>query len=228
MTLKKRMPKNQEEHHENTKSIDYFKKSSLSFLKQDCISLFGKEKGERIYKNSTELLEELLVSADFRNSKTVEKHMRINILPSIAFYRAMQANNIENEKAYHYLYDALQKSAQKVSDMFSLFKVIPCFFSFFRWVTKKKMASGFSKEVDTVWKRDDNEEISLEFHSCVYMEILTQYNCPELCKAHCDGDSPSMKGLEPKVIFARAQGQTIGHGAEYCEFRYLNGRKAQS
>jgi hypothetical protein len=212
----------------NTKPIDHFKKSSISFLKQDCISLFGKEMGERIYKNSTELLEELLASADFRNSKTVEKHMRVNIMPGIAFYRAMLANKIEKEQAYQYVYDAFQKAAQKISDMFSLFKVIPCFFSFFRWVTKKKMASGFSKEVDTVWKCDNDDEISLEFYSCVYMEILTQYNCPELCKVHCDADSPSMKGLEPKVYFVRAQGQTIGHGADYCEFRYLNGRKVQS
>jgi hypothetical protein len=87
------------------------------------------------------------------------------------------------------------------------------------------MASGFSKEVDTVRKRDDNEEISLEFHSCIYMEILTQYKSSELCKAHCDTDITAMKGLEPKVVFARTQGQTIGHGGDYCEFRYLNGRK---
>jgi hypothetical protein len=64
--------------------------------------------GESIYKNSTELLEELLASADFRNSKTVEKHMRMNIMPSIAFYRAMLAYKIEKEKAYQYLYYALQ------------------------------------------------------------------------------------------------------------------------
>ncbi len=42
----------------------------------------------------------------------------------------------------------------------------------------------------------------------------------------CDTDKTTFKGMEPKVVFARTQ--TIGEGADYCNFRYLNGMKEKN
>jgi hypothetical protein len=199
----------------------------LPFLKKDCIALFGEEKGLNIYNDSSETLTKLLESADFRGSKPVEKHMRINILPGIAFYKAMQENGIEKEKAYQVFHDEIQKSVEKANGAFRILKMIPGFIAVFKWRAKKMMASDASKDLwDMVRKRDDKEELSFDIHRCVYVEILTQYGCPELCKAHCDADITSMRGLEPQVIFTRTQ--TIGYGAKYCDFRYLIGKKIKA
>lgn len=50
------------------------------------------------------------------------------ILPEIAFYRSMQKNGIEKEKAYLFLHKELQKTAKKASNRIGLFKILPFFF----------------------------------------------------------------------------------------------------
>jgi hypothetical protein len=70
----------------------------------------------------------LIKNADFRNNKVIERHLCYYILPEIAFYRAMQKNGIEKEKAYLFLYNELQKPAKKSSRIIGIFKILPFFF----------------------------------------------------------------------------------------------------
>ncbi len=203
--------------------MDHLKKSKLSFIKKDCITQFGAAEGTKIYNDTSEMLTELLGDADFRNSKAVEMHMRKFILPEIAFYRAMQKNGIGKEKAYRFLDDEIQKRARKSSRLFATFSHLPWFFPIVKWVIKKAMAYGFPKEGwKTEWKEDNRNELAMNMHSCLYMETFTKYGCPELCKASCDSDVTTFRGMEPKVLFVRTQ--TISGGADYCNFRYLNGK----
>jgi hypothetical protein len=204
--------------------MDNLKKSNLSFIKTDCIKRFGLEKGTQIYADTSFITTELLVDIDFRKSKAVERHLRRFIIPEIAFYRAMHNNGIEKEEAYQFLHDEIQKPAQKASDMFGAFKFLPFFFPIAKWIIKKVMAVSFPKEGwNTEWKVDNKNELSMNIHSCLYMETFAKYACPELCKANCDTDVTSFKGMEPKIIFKRTQ--TIGSGADYCNFRYLNRKR---
>jgi len=203
--------------------MDHLKKSKLSFIKKDCITQFGAAEGTKIYKDASEMLTELLGDADFRNSKAVEMHMRKFILPEIAFYRVLQKNGIGKEKAYRFLDDEIQKRAQRSSKQFGTFSRLPWFFPILKWVIKKAMAIGFPKEGwKTEWKEDNGNELAMNMHSCLYMETFTKYGCPELCKASCDSDVTTFRGMEPKVLFVRTQ--TISGGADYCNFRYLNGK----
>jgi hypothetical protein len=203
--------------------MDHLKKSKLSFIKKDCITQFGAAEGTKIYNDTSEMLTELLGDADFRNSKAVEMHMRKFILPEIAFYRVLQKNGIGKEKAYRFLDDEIQKRAQRSSKLFGAFSRLPWFFTIVKWVIKKAMAYGFPKEGwKTEWKKDNGNELAMNMHSCLYMETFTKYGCPELCKASCDSDVTTFRGMEPKVLFVRTQ--TISEGADYCNFRYLNGK----
>jgi len=204
--------------------MDHLKKSHLSFIKKDCIAQFGLAAGTKIYYDAFVIMTELLEDADFRNSKAVEKHMRGFILPEIAYYRALQKNEIGKEKAYQFLDDEIQKRAQKSSRVFGAFKRLPWFFSIVKLVIKKAMAYGFPKEGwNTEWKVDNNNELAMNMHSCLYMETFTKYGCPELCIASCDSDVTTFRGMEPKVVFLRTQ--TLSKGADYCNFRYMNGKR---
>jgi L-2-amino-thiazoline-4-carboxylic acid hydrolase len=199
-------------------------KSLLSFIKKDCIVEFGNEKGMKIYIDTSVMLTELLENADFRNSKAVEKHMRYCILPEIAFYRAMQKNGIEKEKAYLFLYKELQKPAIKSSRIIGMFKTIPFFFLIAKWILKKSMAYYFPKEGwQTEWKTDNKKELAMDIHRCLYLETFIAYNCPEICKATCDTDITTYGCLAPKVIFVRTK--TLAEGGDCCDFRFLNGTK---
>jgi len=203
--------------------MDHLKKSHLSFIKKDCIAQFGLAAGTKIYYDAFAIMTALLKDADFRNCKAVEKHMRGFILPEIAYYRALQKNEIGKEKACQFLYDEIQKRAHKSSKVFGAFKGLPWFFSIVKWSIKKAIAYGFPKEGwNTEWKADNKNELALNMHSCLYMETFTKYGCPELCIASCDSDVTTFRGMEPKVVFIRTQ--TISKGADYCNFRYLNGK----
>jgi hypothetical protein len=202
--------------------MDNLKKSSLSFLKKECLIEFGLENGTKIVNDSSVLLNELIEKADFRNNKAVEMHLRKFILPEVAFYLSMQKNSIEKERAYKYLYNEIQKPALKVSKQIGIFKKLTGFYSIAIWVIKKIMALGFPKEGWKVeWIKNDKTELAMNIHSCLYMELFSHYGCPELCKANCDSDFTTYKGLEPKVFFERTQ--TISTGADFCNFRFLNG-----
>lgn len=204
--------------------MDHLNRSNSLFIKKkDCIAQFGLTEGTKIYYDAFVILTGLLEDTDFRKSKAVEKHMRKFILPEIALYRAMQKKGIGKENAYHFLDDQIQKRAQKSSKLFGRFKRLPWFFSIVKWVIKKAIAYGFPKEGwNTEWKADNNNELAMNMHSCLYMETFTKYGCPELCKASCDSDVTTFCGMEPKVFFVRTQ--TISAGADYCNFRYLNGQ----
>ncbi len=203
--------------------MDHLKRSKLSFIKNDCITQFGATEGIKISNDASEMLTELLEDAGFRNSKAVEMHMRQFIFPEIAFYRAMQKNGIGKEEACRFLDDEIQKRAQRSSKRFRTFSRLPWFFPIVKWVIKKAMAYGFPKEGwKTEWKEDNENELAMNMHSCLYMEIFTQYGCPELCKANCESDVTIFRGMEPKVLFVRTQ--TISGGADFCNFRYLNGK----
>jgi hypothetical protein len=204
--------------------MDYFKKSSLPDLAKACAAEFGGDKGGAIFRDSSDHLAQSLKSADFRKSREVEKHMRVNILPGIAFYQAMLKNGIGKEKAYRVFHDELQKSSKKMSDVFKVLKFIPGFQSLMRRLSKKMATSPSAKDLwDLEIKRDTKEEFSYDITRCVYTEILSDYDCPELCKAFCDTDITSMKGLEPDITLVRTQ--TLGYGGSCCDNRYLMGKK---
>lgn len=197
------------------------KRSSLSFLRNECLIEFGVEKGTKIVNEAAVILNELIDNADFRNNKAVEIHLRKFILPEVAFYVSMQNNAIEKERAYQYLYQEIQKPALKLSRQIGIFKILPGFYFIAKWVIKKMMLLGFPKEGWSVeWTKNDKTELAMNIHSCLYMESFLHYGCPELCKANCDSDFTTYKGLEPKVLFKRTQ--TISSGSEFCNFRFLN------
>ncbi len=199
-------------------------KSILSFIKKDCIVEFGHDKGVKIFSDTSSMLTGLIESADFRNSKVIEKHLRYFILPEIAFYRAMQINGIEKENAFRFLHSELQKPAKQSSRILGMFKILPYFFFIVKWIIKKSMAKVYPKTGwTTEWKEDNKKEFAMNIHSCLYLETFTNYGCPEICKASCDTDTATYGGLAPKVIFLRTN--TLAEGGDCCNFRFLNGAK---
>lgn len=199
-------------------------RSILSFVKMDCVEEFAREKGIKIYTDTSVMLRELLKTADFRNSKAVEKHMRYFILPEIAFYRSMQQNGIEKENAFRFLHHELQKPAIKSKRIIGIFKILPYFFFIVKWIVKKTMAKDFPKAGwQTEWKEDNKKELAMNIHSCLYLETFKAYGCPEICKATCDTDITTYRGLAPKVNFVRTK--TLAEGGDCCDFRFFKGSK---
>ena len=67
---------------------------------------------------------------------------------------------------------------------------------------KKHVDEGVKKEKSNYrcrefpkWVRSDNKEIHMNFKRCIYLDLTTQYGCPELCTAFCKNDPVTLAAV---------------------------------
>ena len=64
----------------------------------------------------------------------------------------------------------------------------------------------------------DDQTYAFNIHQCFYLDILNYYGAPELTPAFCKLDDYLMMAMPESIQWGRTQ--TIGMGAEYCNFRW--------
>ena len=75
----------------------------------------------------------------------------------------------------------------------------------------------------TQWVKLDQDEIHMNFHSCIYADLTAHYGCPELGTVFCKNDLVIFEGYGPKIRFWR--NSTLAEGADCCDFHFLPARK---
>lgn len=202
--------------------MDY-KNTFLPSLREDCINEFGQEKGMQIYSRACDMFTSMLAKADFRGSKIIEIHVVKNILPITAYYLTLQAFGYSKEEAYNLTLKETQKTALIQKRKNESLSRLPFMFQIF-----KLFAKGIVKKVypaegwETEWVKIDNEEIHLNFKSCIYLELTTEHGCPELCSVFCENDVVTFAGYEPKIHFTRSG--TLAKGNSCCDFHFTRGK----
>jgi hypothetical protein len=72
------------------------------------------------------------------------------------------------------------------------------------------------------WEYDviEENEVTLAFniHNCFYLKVLTYYQAPELTPVFCKLDDYLMGAMPDSLRWGRTQ--TIGMGADFCNFRW--------
>lgn len=208
---------------ENRGTIMNYKNTRFAFLYDDCISEFGQEAGTKIYNQACARLASMLENADYRNRASIKKHIVTNIFPVIAYYLALQDQGYSKEEAYALTLNVTKKMANLLKSKNEALAKLPfaykLFKSFSKYVIKKEYPiEGWMIE----WVRFDNEEIHINFKSCIYMELSTHFGCPELCTVFCKNDTVTFSGFEPKIHFMRSG--TIAEGAACCDFHFIRGK----
>ena len=89
-----------------------FKQTELYFLETDCSEKFGAEKGARIFELAKEIYRSLCEKADFKGSKAVEKHMKTNLFPTMAYYKALRKSGYAEGAAIELVKQETAKSAE--------------------------------------------------------------------------------------------------------------------
>ena len=85
--------------------------TTLSFLEVDCIQQFGKEKGNLIFEQVEKIFQELLNNADYRNNAAIQNHLQAKLFPTLAYYKTLRENGINQDEALEYVRKETHKAA---------------------------------------------------------------------------------------------------------------------
>jgi hypothetical protein len=77
--------------------------TKLFFLKEDIFKEFGIEEGEKLYQNVEKIYNELISSANYRESEAIKHHLITNLFPTMAYYKALLDNGYNIDTALSYV-----------------------------------------------------------------------------------------------------------------------------
>lgn len=207
---------------ERLKFMDY-KSTYFAFLQEDCIREFGQYDGTKIYNQACECLTSMLKNADYRNNKGIKEHIVKSMFPIIAYYLTLKERGYSKEDAYDLTLKVSQKMAFILKAKNETLAKLPFAYKIFKFFSKIVMKKEYPVEGwITEWVKFNNDEIHINFKSCLYVELTTQYGCPELCTVFCKNDTVTFSGFEPKIHFIR--NGTIAEGASCCDFHFIHGK----
>ena len=190
------------------------------FFEKMCLEQFGNELGEKIIETSNNLYEILVNNADDRGSKAIRKvHIEDNMMPTIAYYKTLIQNGYDKKEAYDYTLRMTQLASREKAEKNKKIGNMKSGFTFFKPAYQEEVKNiypevGWKKE----WIEFNDEEISVNFNSCIYHEIAKEQGCEEMCTIFCQNDDTAFEGYAPSIIFKREG--TIAQGNEFCDFHF--------
>jgi hypothetical protein len=201
-----------------------FKTTCLPELYKSLTEAYGCEKGCRIFNTAEKILDFELAAADDRGNKMIGKHLRRNILPGYACYRAMLDFGISNIEAVGFVKGELCKNAVRMARFSKRMSSIKHIFALFRPVMKAVLSYGYPKKGWTMTFLENNKErFRFDITSCLYCEELRKRGAPELCPAFCYTDVVSYAPLAPAVLFKRQN--TLAQTGVKCDFCFERGQR---
>ena len=194
--------------------------SKFYFFEEMCVEKFGENNGRNIICISDKILNELLAIVDDKGNDAVKQHYEKNMIPTIAYYKALIEAGYSPKEAYDFVLFMTQRAASEEADKNKNLGNMKFGFTLFRLFFKKVMNKKFP---DEGWKKEwitySNKEIIVNMKSCIYFETTKLLRCPELCTVFCKNDITAFEGYKPAIIFHREG--TISEGKEVCDFHYV-------
>ena len=152
-----------------------------------------------------------------------DTHVIGNILPGLALYQILCEDGLTSQVAIGEIDELFEQWFIQFPPlnmrMSQLMNFIPQNFAVFRRLVSFSMeklfpAPGWQYEVVA----DDDLTYAFDIHHCFYFDVLSYYDAPELTPVFCRLDDYLMEVLPKSIKWGRTQ--TIGMGAEYCNFRW--------
>lgn len=200
-----------------------FKETQLNFLSEDCMKQFGGEKGEDIYRRTVEIYDSLCEKADFCNDKSIEAHMRENLFPTMAYYKALLAFGYSKDESIELVKIETAKSAEVKKAKQQKIAKLPCAYFLYKTLVKSVIKKNYPPcGWDTEWVMRNKKIIHFNFTRCLYKDTCDEQGCPELCPVFCANDDIAFSGLMPKIRFERSC--TLGKGDGCCDFHFIKNK----
>ena len=209
------------------KKLTNYENSYFPELVAICRAQFGEEKGDKIYDAAELKLDTLLEEMDCRGNKAVEKHMRKNMLPILAYYMTLRnEEGMSKTEAKENVLLITQRHALSEMKRYAKIGHMPLGYQLFRLFAKLVMNRSYPKAGwDVKWPASGKREVWFNMHSCIYWETMQKYHCPELCSVFCANDPTAFRGLQPNIDFVR--NGTLAQGRKYCDFHFVKNSSAR-
>ncbi|MBP7175155.1 MAG: L-2-amino-thiazoline-4-carboxylic acid hydrolase [Thermoclostridium sp.] len=200
------------------KSNNNYAISCLRDLPESLAAAFGKEKGDRIFDAAQKILASELAEVDDRGNKTIGRHIRCNILPGYACYRAMLDAGISSSKAVAFVRAELFRYTERMAKLCRRLSTKKYTYGMLRMIIGAVLNYGYPKQGWTVTMLEKNKQrIRFDITSCLYCEELKKRGALELCPAFCDTDVASYSPLAPSVLFKRENTfEVTGVKCDFC------------
>ena len=154
----------------------------------------------------------------------MQQHMYYAILPAAAVYRVMQENGYPQRDALRLIRKSVLETAKPTKALIERCAKLPFFFPLFRALCRLSMKGSYcGEEWRFIWRKNTSDSIEWECHACIYFNRFSQYGMKELTPIFCESDDV-VYGHMKNVRWGRTQ--TIGRGAEFCDFKFYRERRS--
>jgi hypothetical protein len=182
--------------------------------------------GAELVRNANKRFAELLAEHPLPDNHYLKWHLREYILPGLAVYQAMRAEGRSQESALTAFDQIVEVVVAPNQRQMSLLGQFPLIYPLLRLVIRSAMRQYPEEGWQTDWVENSREAIRFNMRSCFYFDVLSRHGAPELTASFCRGDDLVYGQMSPHLEWKRTQ--TIGRGAEYCDFcfaRTVKGKK---
>ena len=149
-------------------------------------------------------------------SRPLRWHLQNQILPGLALYQLLREDGLSQDAVLDQIAQTFVLVAAPNRRQMKLLGHLPFAYPLLRLMIKPAMtpypASGWTIE----WLENSPQAVRFNFKSCFYNDTLVAYGAPELTASFCAADDFVYGEMSPHIQWQRTQ--TIGRGAELCDF----------
>ncbi len=145
-------------------------------------------------------------------------HLTKNILPGMALYLTLRAASCE-EEALQTTERLLAADLARQRRLLEMLGRLPFFFFLLRAMTRRFMGRNFPPEGWQVeWPDEGPDVVAFDIKRCFYLDVLTEYDAPQLATVYCRLDDIVYEDVSPYVRWERTR--TLARGDGCCDFRF--------
>ncbi|MBU3113674.1 L-2-amino-thiazoline-4-carboxylic acid hydrolase [Clostridium lacusfryxellense] len=186
-------------------------------MKKFLINEYGKEQGEKTYKQQQERFY-ILVNNSNGKSKNQLKTLKNHILPIISLYQVLQETSGDKETSLQIAEKYSFEGVHAKVNLMRKIEKLPFFYEIFRRIFNKELkADNWELTVE----QNNTEAMVFIIKKCLWHSTCVEHTCPEICNMFCKSDNMCYDSMK-KITFRRTQ--TLGMGGECCDFKFINNK----
>jgi hypothetical protein len=168
-------------------------------------------------------LTEIYAHMNWPENSQLRWHLQEYILPGLALYQHLRADGLDQEAALaqidHYFEALAEPGRRKMKRLGRLPMIYPLLRVLIKPAMRQYPSCGWQLE----WVENSSQAIRFNMRSCFYYNTLKTLGAPELTAAFCRTDDLAYG--EMSAAFRWQRTQTIGRGAELCDFCFIKNAK---
>jgi len=186
---------------------------------------YGAERTRQIAASIRQQYINLVSDTPFPENRTLQFHLKRNILPGLALYRILLLENDGNQQAALAEVDTLFRytTTKKSRLLLAPLKIMPEPFQVFKLVYNKMMKLFPKEGWDFIIVENRDDKIAFNATRCYYLNTLTALGAPELTASFCKTDDVMAESFPQSIRFVRLH--TLGRGDDVCDFQYCRAGK---